>query len=93
VCHVSVGHVARAIEEAGTPTVVVMVRAFRHRAVEMRLPRTVITNHPMGRPMGPPRDVARQTEVLEGAFELLEAAEENGAIIDLDGSYRPVSAT
>ena len=92
-CHVSVGHIARAIEEAGTPTVVVMVRAFRHRAVEMRLPRTVITNHPMGRPMGPPGATARQTEVLEAAFRLLEDAEGNGAIVDLEGPYRPVPTT
>ena len=72
---------------------VVMVRAFRHRAVEMRLPRTVITNHPMGRPMGPPGGTARQNEVLEAAFRLLEDAEGNGAIVDLDGSYRPVPVT
>lgn len=92
-CHVSVGHVARALEEAGTPTVVVMVRAFRHRAVEMRIPRTVITNHPMGRPMGPPGGVVRQSEVLEAAFRLLEDAGGNGAITDLEGAYRPVPST
>lgn len=43
--------------------------------------------------MGPPGETARQNEVLEAAFRLLEGAEGNGAIVDLDGSYRPVPVT
>jgi hypothetical protein len=85
---VSVGHVARAIEEAGTPTVTVMVRAFRHVAERMALPRTVITSHPMGRPFGPPGDRARHSEVVEAALSLLDDAVEGGTIVEVDGPYR-----
>ena len=64
----SVGHVARAIEASGIPTVSVFVRSFRHLAQTMGVPRTVITRHPMGRPMGAPRDRLRQTAVLNAAW-------------------------
>ena len=85
----SVGHVARALEEAGTPTVVVMVRSFRHVAERMGLPRTVITRHPMGRPFGAAGDVARQSDVLGAAIALLDGAVEGGTIIELEAAFRP----
>lgn len=88
-CHVSVGHVARLIEAAGIPTVSVFVRAFRHVAVEMGLPRVVVTEHPMGRPLGAPGDVARQQAVVDAALDLLETATEGGTIVDLTARYRP----
>ncbi len=73
-CHVSVGHVARVLEERGLPTVGVYVQAFRHVVDEMVLPRAVITPHFMGRPLGPPGDAARQRAVLEVALDLLDSA-------------------
>ena len=88
-CHVSVGHVARAIEEEGIPTVAVMVGAFGFRARGMHLPRVVITRHPMGRPLGAPFDVARQRQVLAAAFDLLACAEGNPSVVELPEPYRP----
>ena len=82
------GHVARVVEEAGIPTVVVMIRAFRHRAKEMKLPRTVVTRHMMGRPLGAPGDVKRQRGIILAALELLENAKEGGTIVELPESYR-----
>ena len=90
-CHVSVGHVARAIEEVGIPTVSVYIQAFAHYAEAMRVPRTVVVPHAMGRPMGPPGDARRQREVIEAALALLDGATENGAVTRLEGSYRPGS--
>ena len=90
-CHVSVGHVARIIEAAGIPTVSVFVRAFRHVAVEMGLPRVVVTRNPMGRPIGAPGDVERQQAVVDAALELLATATEGGTIVDLQARYRPGS--
>ena len=87
-CHVSVGHVARAVEAAGISTVSIFVRAFRHVAERMTLPRTIVTRHPMGRPMGAPGDAATHRRVLEAALDLVETAEAPGAIVELSGPYR-----
>ena len=88
-CHVSVGHVARSAEEAGIPTVSIYVRAFRHVAVEMALPRTVVVRHPMGRPLGAPGDRERQAEVLDAALSLLSSATKGRAMVDLEAGWRP----
>ncbi len=82
------GHVARVVEETGIPTVVVLIRAFRHRAEEMKLPRTVVTRHMMGRPLGAPGDVERQRRVILAALELLEGAKQSGTIVELTEPYR-----
>ena len=75
-CHVSVGHVARGLESAGIATTTIMVEAFRHRAEEMMIPRTLTTRFPMGRPLGAPNDVDRQLDVIRAALGLLETATE-----------------
>lgn len=85
----SVGHVARALEEAGTPTVVVQIRAFRHTAERMLLPRVVITRHLLGRPLGAPHDIARHHHVLRAALSLLEEARDGSTIVELPEPYRP----
>lgn len=89
----SVGHVARAVEEAGIPTVVVMVRAFAHVVERMKLPRTVLTRHPMGRPMGAVGDAGRQRFVLDAALELAGSATAGGTVIDLPQPFRPLPAS
>ena len=88
-CHVSVGHAARAIEAVGIPTVTVMAGAFGFRAQGLKLPRSVITRHPMGRPLGAPFDTERQRQVLRTAFDLLASAESGPAIVELPEPYRP----
>lgn len=88
-CHVSVGHVARAFETAGIATVVVQIRAFRHVAERMALPRVVVTRHLLGRPLGPPRDAARHLHVLRAALALLDDARTGGTIVELPEPYRP----
>ena len=85
----SVGHIAREIEAVGIPTVAVYVRAFRHVAEAMGVPRTIVTRHPMGRTLGAPGDPERQAEVIDAAFDLLESAEEGGALVELEHPYRP----
>jgi hypothetical protein len=88
---VSVGHVARILEERGIATVVVMIGAFAHHAVQMKLPRTVITRNPMGRPVGPPGYAGAQRRVIEAALELVDTADGPGAIVHLPDRYRPGS--
>ena len=71
------------------PTVTVLVRGFRHVAEEMQLPRTLVTRHPMGRPLGAVGDRATQRAVVDAALGLLETATEIGTIVELDASFRP----
>lgn len=85
----SVGHVQRAVEEAGIPTVSVFVRAFAHVVHEMKLPRTVVVRHPMGRPLGAPGDHERQAEVVDAALDLLETATSGYTVRELDIDWRP----
>ena len=87
-CHVSVGHVARAIEESGIPTVTIVTKAFAHRAHEMKFPRTLVVKHLLGRPMGAAHDTERQNHVLNAALSLLESATANATIEEFPESYR-----
>lgn len=82
----SVGHVQRAVEEAGIPTVSVYVRSFGHIPELMGLSRSLITRHPMGRPLGAPGDRRRQRAVVEAALALLESPEQT--IVEFDQPYR-----
>jgi len=86
---VSVGHVARAVEEAGIPTVTIMTRAFAHRATEMMIPRSLVVNHPMGHSMGAALDAERQSEVLVAAFDVLESATASGTTVEFGPAFRP----
>jgi hypothetical protein len=65
-----------------------MVEAFRHRAVEMMVPRTVVTRFPMGRPLGAPNDAERHTDVIRDALDLLGTATEAGTIASYPQAYR-----
>lgn len=82
----SVGHIQRAVETAGIPTVNVSVQSFGHVAELMSAPRAVITQHPLGRPLGAPGDVERQRAVVERALSLLDSPEPT--IVDFGQPYR-----
>ena len=84
----SVGHVARAIEDSGIPTVTIVTKAFQHRAEEMKLPRVLVVRHPLGRPMGAANDIERQSEVLDAALALFGTATGNGTIEAFPQAYR-----
>jgi len=75
-----VGHIARLIENAGIPTVVVAIMAFEARMRMMALPRVVLTPHLLGRPFGTPGDQATQRDVILTALRLLESAPQGGTI-------------
>ena len=74
-------------------TVAIYVEAFSHYAEAMHLPRTLVTPHPMGRPLGPPGDTARQREVLEAALRLVDSADRAGVVERIGGTYRPGAAS
>lgn len=82
------GHVARLLEADGIPTVVIAVKAFLPRLEPMKIPRLVLTSHPMGRPLGAPGDRERQREVLVTALKLLETATQGNTVVELPEPYR-----
>ena len=84
----SVGHVARLLEAAGIPTVIIAVQAFQARLKAMTLPRVLLTPHLMGRPLSPPHQEERQREVLLAALQLLEQADQGGTVVTMPGHYR-----
>ena len=85
----SVGHVARLLEEAGIATVVIGTRAWRDRMLALSLARVVVTPHLAGRPIGAPGDRHGQRQVLMTALNLLEQAQGVGAVIDYAQPYAP----
>jgi len=82
---VSVGHLARLIEQTGIATVVIAVRAFRSRFEEMQVAPALITPYIMGRPLGFPGDIDRQRAIILAAFDLLQNAPSGGTIVDYAG--------
>jgi hypothetical protein len=82
---VSVGHLARLIEQAGIATVVIAVRAFRSGFEEMQVARALITPYIMGRPLGFPGDIDGQRAILLAAIDLLDNATSGGTIVDYVG--------
>ena len=92
-CHVSVGHTARVLEEAGIPTVCVYIRAFAHLAHSIKPPRVLLTKHILGRTVGAPGDVVRQTEVVAAALDLLATATTPNTVRELPAGYRTAPAS
>jgi D-proline reductase (dithiol) PrdB len=76
-----VGLVARVVEEAGIPTVV--VSTGRDLSAQVKAPRTVFVNFPMGNPFGRPFERAQQREILLDALRALELVRAGGTLIDL----------
>jgi D-proline reductase (dithiol) PrdB len=73
---------ARWIEAAGIPTVVVTMMPTI--AGERRSPRIVGVEFPFGHPFGMPGDQAMQRRTLELALRVLAGAPSFGARVDLD---------
>ncbi|MDX1690763.1 MAG: hypothetical protein R3290_07050 [Acidimicrobiia bacterium] len=85
----SVGHVARSLEEVGIATVTIAVAAFEGRLGPMRVPRRLLTPFPMGRPLGPPGDRATQRAVIERALRLVDEADAPDTAVRWEHPYRP----
>ena len=84
----SVGHVARAFEEAGIPSVIIMSTVFKDRTTPMNPARILLTPHPMGRPLSAPFDAEKQRDILKVGLSLLETATQGGTVIEYEPIYR-----
>jgi len=76
---------ARWIEAAGIPTVVVTM--MPSVAEERRAPRIVGVEFPFGHAFGMPHDRAMQRQVLELALRVLSGASAFGTRVDLDAEW------
>ena len=72
VCHQTVTLVARALETAGIATVI--TGCAKDIVEHAGAPRFLFNDFPLGNSAGRPRDPASQTETLERALQVLEAA-------------------
>jgi len=76
-----VGLIARKLEEAGLPTV--MIGSCRDMMAQVRPPRSVFVDFPLGRQCGKPGDKALQRSILLDALRVLAEASAPGEIVDL----------
>ena len=74
------GLVARVVEEAGIPTVV--VSTGRDLTELVRPPRSLFVNFPMGNPFGRAGDTLQQRRILDLALGLFHATTEPGRVVD-----------
>ncbi len=72
------GLVARAIEEAGVPTV--SLSNLKGATQRVKPPRVLLTRLPRGQTVGAAGDAATQRAVVHAALELLETAREGGEL-------------
>lgn len=75
------GLVARVVEEMGIPTV--FVSTGRDLGAQVRPPRSVFVNFPMGNPFGRPHDAVMQRRILVDALQRVERATAPGELVDL----------
>ncbi len=75
------GLVCRVAEEAGIATV--CVSTGRDLTAQVKPPRSVFVNFPMGNNFGAPEDRARQLEIMRTALALIHNVDQGGVLIDL----------
>jgi len=68
------------LEESGISTVCIMMR--REVAQNVKPPRTLFVHFPLGAPLGPANDKNTHRTVIRQALEVLETAQQPGAIVD-----------
>ena len=75
------GLVCRVVEEIGIPTV--CLSTGRDLSAQVKAPRTLFVNFPMGNAFGAPFDVDMQTRILRDCLSMAENETEPGALRDL----------
>lgn len=69
------------LEEAGIPTIV--ISTARDISAQVKPPRTVFVNFPMGNTFGRAFDREQQRAILHEALKCLEHARQGGDLVDL----------
>jgi len=76
-----VGLLTRVVEEVGIPTV--YVGSARDMMAQVKPPRSVFVNFPLGHQCGKPFDRELQMSIIKDALRVLSTLDEPGAIVDL----------
>ena len=63
------------------------VATGRDLASLVKPPRALFVNHPMGNNFGAAHDAETQTRILRAALDLVETAEEGGALVDMPSHW------
>jgi D-proline reductase (dithiol) PrdB len=79
--HQTAGLVARVVEEAGIATVT--VSTGRDLTLQVKPPRSVFVNYPMGNAFGRPGDAAQQARILRDALDHIARSGAPGELVDL----------
>ena len=74
------GLVCRVVEAAGIPTV--CFSTGRDLTAQVRPPRSLFVNFPMGHNFGAPDDAATQAAILRRGLALVEDVETGGTLVD-----------
>lgn len=75
------GLIARGIEESGLPTV--FLGSCRDIMAQVRPPRGVFLDFPLGRTCGRPNNLEEQTNILKDALQALVRIKTPGQMVDL----------
>ena len=84
------GLVARVVEAAGIATM--LVSTGRDLTEQVKPPRSLFVNFPMGNPFGAPGDRNQQRRILTRALELTYEMTEPGTMVDFEETW-PASFT
>jgi len=76
-----VGLIARGVEEAGIPTV--FLGSCQDIMEQLKAPRMVFLDFPLGRQCGKPNDRELQKNILKDALNFLETAQSPGQMLEL----------
>ena len=76
------GLVARVVEAAGIPTA--LVSTGRDLTAQVRPPRSLFVNFPMGNHFGAPGDAEQQRRILRAALSLPWTTDQAGVMVDHD---------
>lgn len=87
VCHQSAALIARSIEAAGIPTLVVGI--YPEFWALTRPPRAVWMRHPPGATFGAPGNVGKQQQMLRDVLDAFAEMQDPGAVIQLPYQWQP----
>ncbi|MGD9751516.1 MAG: glycine reductase [Acidimicrobiia bacterium] len=85
VCHQSLSLVARHLEAAGIPTV--LIGSARDIVEEIGVPRFLFVDFPLGYPTGKPGDAEQQRSICAQALDLLESATAPRTTVHADAEW------
>lgn len=79
------GLVCRVVEESGIATV--CLSTGRDLTAQVKPPRSLFMNYPMGNNFGAPSDIDQQLRILRRALRMIDETEKGGLLIDWEETW------